>query len=101
MSTTASTMSDASVDYSIVIPVYFNEGSLTTTLSALKAEVIARQPDRTCEVVFVDDGELARRHGSGGLGVDPRDADGWHADTVAGAHAGVSVGAAGIHADLA
>ena len=43
-------------DCSIVIPVYFNEGSLETTFQSLQDEVIARNPKLRFEVVFVDDG---------------------------------------------
>lgn len=46
----------AYVDYSIVVPVYYNEGSLRPTIEAIKEKVIARNPSRTCEVIFVDDG---------------------------------------------
>jgi glycosyltransferase involved in cell wall biosynthesis len=59
----------ASVDCSIVIPVYYNEGSLSKTMASLKAEVIDPNSDLTCEVIFVDDGsrdgslaELLRLH---------------------------------------
>lgn len=45
-----------SVDYSIVIPVFFNQGTLKKTYHTLREEVITRNPDRTCEVIFVDDG---------------------------------------------
>lgn len=44
------------VDYSIVIPVYFNEGSLTETYRILREEVMAKNPGKSCEVIFVDDG---------------------------------------------
>lgn len=44
------------VDCSIVVAVYFNEGSLRATLQALQSEVIARNPGLRFEVVFVDDG---------------------------------------------
>ena len=43
-------------DYSIVIPVYFNEGSLITTMTSLKEQVIDANPELICEVIFVDDG---------------------------------------------
>lgn len=45
-----------SVDYSVVMPVYFNEGSLTSTVDALRSEVFDRQPSLRPEIVFVDDG---------------------------------------------
>ena len=44
------------IDYSIVMPVYFNEGELRTTFEGLEREVIAKNPDLTCEIIFVDDG---------------------------------------------
>ena len=44
------------IDYSVVIPVYYSEGSLTTTFEELDREVISRNPDRVGEIVFVDDG---------------------------------------------
>ncbi len=47
---------DGECDYSIVIPVYFNEGSLHSTMEAIHAEVVAKNPDLTHEVIFVDDG---------------------------------------------
>ena len=53
-----------SIDCSIVIPVYFNEGSIVPTLEALEREVIAQNPGRTFEVIFVDDGS-----GDGSLNV--------------------------------
>jgi glycosyltransferase involved in cell wall biosynthesis len=46
----------ASLDYSIVIPVYYNEGMLETTFEALKETVIDRNQNLCGEVVFVDDG---------------------------------------------
>lgn len=47
---------EAIIDYSIVIPVYYNQGELTATMAALKQEVISRNPELLCEVIFVDDG---------------------------------------------
>lgn len=46
----------ATIHCSIVLPVYYNEGSLATTLAALKERVMAVQPHKTFEVIFVDDG---------------------------------------------
>ncbi len=43
-------------DYSIIIPVYYNEGSLTPTVMLLKSEVFDQHPDLHPEVIFVDDG---------------------------------------------
>jgi len=45
-----------SVDYSIVIPVYYNEGSLWNTMRALVAEVLPKNPELQAEIIFVDDG---------------------------------------------
>lgn len=44
------------IDYSIVIPVYFNEGSLVKTFTTIDQEVIQENPELRCEIVFVDDG---------------------------------------------
>ncbi len=44
------------VDYSIIVPVYFNEGSLRDGVEAIKRDVIARNPARVGEIIFVDDG---------------------------------------------
>lgn len=49
-------MNDQQIDYSIVIPVYYNEGSLKLTYSILEEKVFSNNPDKTYEVVFVDDG---------------------------------------------
>lgn len=43
-------------DYSVVIPVYYNEGSLAPTLNDIRTQVIERNPDRRGEIIFVDDG---------------------------------------------
>jgi dolichol-phosphate mannosyltransferase len=43
-------------DFSIVIPVYFNEGSLFTTMDALASLVLERSDGLVGEVIFVDDG---------------------------------------------
>ncbi len=45
-----------SIDYTIVVPVYYNEGLLATTLEMIKENVIARNSDLQGEVIFVDDG---------------------------------------------
>jgi dolichol-phosphate mannosyltransferase len=44
------------IDYSIVIPVYFNEGCLIPLMQALKATVLDANPRYRGEVIFVDDG---------------------------------------------
>ena len=44
------------VDYSIVVPVYQNEGSLEKTFNIIKANVIDKNPKYLSEVIFVDDG---------------------------------------------
>lgn len=43
-------------DFTIVIPVYFNEGSLFSTMEALAGLVLTRDDGLSGEVVFVDDG---------------------------------------------
>lgn len=43
-------------DYSCVLPVYYNEGALTKTLSRLKKRVLDANPDYAAEIIFVDDG---------------------------------------------
>jgi glycosyltransferase involved in cell wall biosynthesis len=50
------TASDNTPDYSCVLPVYFNEGSLTSTFNELKERVIDAHPEYTAEIIFVDDG---------------------------------------------
>ena len=44
------------IDYSIVVPVYFNEGELDEAMKSLKHDVIDRNPTLRGEVIFVDDG---------------------------------------------
>jgi len=44
------------VDYSIIIPVYYNEGSIEKTFNSLYEKVISRNKDLTCELIFIDDG---------------------------------------------
>jgi dolichol-phosphate mannosyltransferase len=44
------------VDFSIVIPVYFNEVVVSVTTKALHQEVIEKNHELTCEIIFVDDG---------------------------------------------
>ena len=44
------------IDYSIIIPVYFNEGSLALTFQNIKEKVINTNKDKSCEVIFIDDG---------------------------------------------
>jgi dolichol-phosphate mannosyltransferase len=48
------------LDYSIIIPVYFNEGCLEKTMQSVKKEVIDNNPELTCEVIFIDDGSRDR-----------------------------------------
>ncbi len=49
-------MGNDTVDYSIIIPVYFNEGSLKKTFQQLNEKVILQNKDRSAEVIFIDDG---------------------------------------------
>lgn len=44
------------VEYSIVVPVYHNEGTLTALHEALLREVAARRPQADFEIIYVDDG---------------------------------------------
>lgn len=44
------------IDYSIIIPVYFNAGSLTKTYQKLKSEVLNKKADKNYELIFIDDG---------------------------------------------
>ena len=46
----------SNVDYSIVIPVYYNEGLLKGTMESIKREVVEANPDLIAEVIFIDDG---------------------------------------------
>jgi len=48
------------VDYSIVIPVYFNEGCLLPLIRAVDASVLRAQPGLSGEIIFVDDGSEDR-----------------------------------------
>lgn len=49
-------MTASSFDYSIVIPVYQNEGCLVPMMRALADHVIARQIQRRGQIIFVEDG---------------------------------------------
>lgn len=53
---TSKPVTSKTVDYSIVIPVYYNEGSLEGVLAAIRNDVILVNPELTGEVIFVDDG---------------------------------------------
>lgn len=44
------------IDYSIIIPVYYNEGSIEKTFHVLNKEVILKNKNLTCELIFIDDG---------------------------------------------
>ncbi len=46
----------STIDCSIVIPVYFNEGSLADIVSSLNKSVIEHHSELRFEVIFVDDG---------------------------------------------
>ena len=50
------TLIAATPDFSVVIPVYFNEGSLTKLVQIMQEQVISVFPDKQFEYVFVDDG---------------------------------------------
>lgn len=42
--------------YTIVVPVYYNEGELQNTFTALKEKVVDKNPEFTGEIIFIDDG---------------------------------------------
>ena len=44
------------LDFSIVIPVYFNEHVVSVTAQALHNKVLEKNTEKTCEIIFVDDG---------------------------------------------
>lgn len=44
------------IDYSIVIPVYYNEGCLIPLMRSLQTAVLEANPDYKGEIIFVDDG---------------------------------------------
>jgi len=44
------------IDVSIVIPVYFNEGSLLPLMARLNEDVLTKNPKKSFEIIFVDDG---------------------------------------------
>jgi dolichol-phosphate mannosyltransferase len=48
--------SSVTVDFSIVIPVYYNQGCLIPAFQALQDQVFAQQQDKTYEIVYVNDG---------------------------------------------
>lgn len=48
------------VDFSIVIPVYYNEGCLIPAFHMLQKEVFSQQQGKTYEVVYINDGSKDR-----------------------------------------
>ena len=44
------------IDYSIIVPVYCNQGMLKNFMEQIKDSVISKNTELTCEVIFVDDG---------------------------------------------
>lgn len=44
------------IDISIIIPVYFNEGSIKLTHQILKEQIFVSFPDLNFEIIFIDDG---------------------------------------------
>jgi dolichol-phosphate mannosyltransferase len=44
------------IDYSIIIPVYYNEGSIEKTFDILNKSVISKNTGLSCEIIFIDDG---------------------------------------------
>lgn len=49
-------VNDINIDFSIVIPVYYNQGSLEGLIHEINSEVIEKRSNYVCEVIFVDDG---------------------------------------------
>jgi len=43
-------------DYSLIIPVYFNAGCLIPLTTSIMQDVVLKNPNRTCEIIFIDDG---------------------------------------------
>lgn len=50
------------IDYTIVLPVYFNEGSLLPAYEKLKAEILTLQPRLQGGLLYVDDGSGDRSY---------------------------------------
>ena len=46
------------VDYSIIIPVYCNEGSLRELYQTIQAEVVQQNTTKSHELIFIDDGSF-------------------------------------------
>ena len=46
----------SNIDISIIIPVYFNEGSIKLTYKILKEKILVKLPDFKFEIIFIDDG---------------------------------------------
>jgi dolichol-phosphate mannosyltransferase len=46
----------STIDISIIIPVYFNEGSIKLTYRILKEEILVKFPELQFEIIFIDDG---------------------------------------------
>ena len=44
------------IDVSIIVAVYFNAKSLEILFNRIKQNVIGKNPDRTFEIIFIDDG---------------------------------------------
>lgn len=44
------------IDYSIIIPVYYNEGSIEKTFNIVNEKVISKNKELNCELIFIDDG---------------------------------------------
>jgi dolichol-phosphate mannosyltransferase len=50
------TPAPAHIDYTVVVPVYFNEGSLTEVAANLRQEILEGLPNHAGQILFVDDG---------------------------------------------
>ncbi len=49
-------MSERPIDFTVVIPVYYNEGSLRALTDELMSDVLQALPEKNGEILFVDDG---------------------------------------------
>lgn len=56
MNSTINTETELLFDYTIVVPVYYNEGSLEALMAILDGEVLNKNEDLRGEILFVDDG---------------------------------------------
>ena len=51
-------LTNDTVDYSIIIPVYCNEGSLRDLYQKIQTDVVQKNSEKTHEIIFIDDGSF-------------------------------------------